>query len=106
MPSADLPLRIPSPLRAAGQWRVAGLPYSRTLKSWLKRMDSQRARLMPLFREVYGDGAERWFARWRMFFMACSELFRYRHGTEWFVSQYLLRPSVAAPHRQDARSAS
>lgn len=96
MPSADLPLRIPSPLRVAGQWRVAGLHYSRTLESWLERMDSQRARLMPLFREVYGGGASRWFERWRMFFMACSESFRYRCGTEWFVSQYLLRPSGAA----------
>ncbi len=97
MPSADLPFRIPSPLRVAEHWRVGGLHYSRTLESWLKRMDSQRARLIPLFREVYGDGAERWFARWRMFFMACSELFRYRGGTEWSVSQYLLRPSGAAP---------
>jgi cyclopropane-fatty-acyl-phospholipid synthase len=57
-------------------------------------MDSRRERLMPFFRSTYGRHASRWFARWRMFFMACSELFRYRDGEEWFVVHSLLRPRL------------
>jgi cyclopropane-fatty-acyl-phospholipid synthase len=106
MPSEDLPSRISSPLQVADHWRVNGLHYSRTLEAWLERMGEARDRLIPLFRKVYGAEAERWFGRWRIFFMACSELFRYRRGTEWFVSQYLLRLSGATPHREDAGSAS
>jgi cyclopropane-fatty-acyl-phospholipid synthase len=91
MPSEDLPLRFPEHLEVDRQWRVNGLHYSRTLEAWLDRMDAHRSRLMPMFQTVYGDDARRWFARWRMFFMACSELFRYRGGEEWFVSHSLLR---------------
>jgi cyclopropane-fatty-acyl-phospholipid synthase len=92
MPSEDLPRRCDRHLEVVEQWRVGGLHYSRTLEAWLERMDGRRDALMPLFRATYGADAERWFARWRMFFMACSELFRYRGGSEWFVAHTLLRP--------------
>ncbi len=92
MPSADLPQHWDADLEVAAQWRVGGTHYSRTLEAWLERMDAGRDGLMPVFEATYGDECERWFARWRMFFMACSELFRYRGGTEWWVAHTLLRP--------------
>ena len=35
--------------------------------------------------------ARLWIQRWRMFYMACSELFRYKGGREWMVSHYLFQ---------------
>ncbi len=92
MPSEDLASHYDEHLQIEHQWRVNGIHYSRTLEAWLDAMDSNRERLIPVFRATYGDDAGRWFARWRMFFMACSELFRYRGGDEWFVTQAVLRP--------------
>ncbi len=66
-------------------------------------MDGRRDDVMPLFREVYGDDAGRWFQRWRIFFLACSELFAYRNGNEWWVSHYRLA-SRAAGSQGDNRN--
>jgi cyclopropane-fatty-acyl-phospholipid synthase len=97
MPSDDLPYHFSRDLRVEQHWRVNGQHYSRTLESWLQRMDQRRGHLMPLFVDVYGaDEAERWFRRWRIFFMACSELFAFRGGEEWWVSHYLMAPQEAS----------
>jgi cyclopropane-fatty-acyl-phospholipid synthase len=99
MPSDDLPYHLDSDLEVNQHWRINGVHYSRTLEAWLETMDSARDRLMPIFVAVYGKDARRWFARWRIFFMACSELFRFRRGREWWVSHYLFRPTPASRKR-------
>jgi cyclopropane-fatty-acyl-phospholipid synthase len=92
MPSEDLPRRYPEHLEVERQWTVGGTHYSRTLEAWLDAMDRNRETLMPVFADTYGADADRWWGRWRMFFMACSELFRYRGGREWYVVHTLMRP--------------
>ena len=92
MPSAALPLRFAGNLAIDSQWAWNGSHYAKTCRAWLQRMDDRKAEVMPILASTYGEqDADRWFMRWRMFFMACEELFRYRDGREWFVSHYLFR---------------
>lgn len=40
--------------------------------------------------QVYGQSAAlQWFVYWRLFYLACSELFNYSEGEEWGVGHYL-----------------
>ena len=95
MPSADLPLHFQEDLALLRRWYWNGTHYEKTLNAWLERMDRQRAGLMPLMRETYGDAADVWWVRWRLFFMACAELFGYDDGREWWVGHYLFeRPDA------------
>jgi cyclopropane-fatty-acyl-phospholipid synthase len=60
-------------------------------------MDAAKDTILPILAQTYGaDQVTRWWVRWRVFFMACAELFGYRGGREWFVSHYLLKPLAAA----------
>jgi cyclopropane-fatty-acyl-phospholipid synthase len=90
MPSRELLLHFQRDLVLEDLWVVSGTQYARTLEDWLLRCDARREELLPLFERDLGPSeGRRQFQRWRMFFMACAELFAYRGGNEWFVSHYL-----------------
>jgi cyclopropane-fatty-acyl-phospholipid synthase len=94
MPSDDLPLRFQEQLRLLRRDRWNGTHYEATANAWLKNMDARRDRVMPILARTYGEeNAERWFQRWRIFFMACAELFGFDNGREWYVSHYLFARS-------------
>ena len=99
MPSDDLPLRFQEHLRLIRHWRWNGGHYERAANAWLANMDARRAAIMPILAATYGEArAEQWFQRWRIFFMACAELFGLEDGREWYVGHYLFeRREAAAP---------
>jgi cyclopropane-fatty-acyl-phospholipid synthase len=93
MPSLALPGQVTPALRVERQWVVPGLHYARTLRAWLAKLDARRAEAEALFRTHSGAGdARRRVERWRLFFLACAELFGYDGGREWVVGHTLLSP--------------
>ncbi len=92
MPSADLPLRFADSLSIAKRWHWNGQHYAKTCNAWLHNMDRNEGGIMPIFAECYGENnASLWWQRWRIFFMACAELFDYGEGHEWYVGHYLFQ---------------
>jgi cyclopropane-fatty-acyl-phospholipid synthase len=99
MPSDDLLLHFQDDLHIVQHWRVSGHHYARTAEAWLKNMDTHRAEILPLFEQSYGGAASgdkarqrealKWWVYWRVFYMACSELWGYDGGEQWIVSHYV-----------------
>lgn len=89
MPSRDLLLYFQRDLKLLEQWSVSGRHYSLTARAWLRNMDAAKNLLMPVLERTYGSQASRWWAFWRLFFMACEELWGYKDGQEWLVCHYL-----------------
>jgi cyclopropane-fatty-acyl-phospholipid synthase len=90
MPAADTLLHFQDDLRLSRRWLLDGTHYRNTANHWLRNQDANRDACMAVLREAYGAAAAPlWFQRWRMFWMACAELFGYRDGREWGVAHYL-----------------
>jgi len=97
MPSDDWLLAFQDNLRVDRRWRVSGAHYARTSDAWLANLARNRQRALPILRAAYGAGNERlWLERWRLFFLGCSELFGYRGGQEWWISQLRFAPRERA----------
>jgi cyclopropane-fatty-acyl-phospholipid synthase len=89
MPSEDLLGRFQADLRLERTWQVDGTHYARTLDAWLANLD--RLGDQALATPSNCEDPRRMLQRWRMFLMACAELFGYRGGGEWYVAHYLFR---------------
>jgi cyclopropane-fatty-acyl-phospholipid synthase len=90
MPSWDLLPAFEDDLEVEERWKVDGRHYGRTAEAWLENLDANREALLPVLAETYGS-ARRWYRRWRLFFLACAELFSYADGEEWLVGHYRFR---------------
>ena len=92
MPSEDLPLHFQDNLRLIERWVWSGEHYEKTANAWLNNLDKNYVAAMPTLTNIYGaSDAKLWLQRWRIFFMACAELWGYKSGKEWRVAHYLFR---------------
>jgi len=90
MPSDDLASRFQDHLRLSRRWRWEGTHYAKTAEAWLSNVDARRDDALEVLGGIYGaPNAAQWLQRWRIFFMACAELFACDGGQQWWVSHYL-----------------
>ena len=97
MPSDHLLLYFPEHFNIQKHWRVSGTHYQKTSEAWLSNMNAAKNEVMEIMKKVYGEkDAVKWWVYWRIFFMACAELWGYNNGNEWLVSHYLFEKAHRA----------
>jgi len=86
MPSIALLRNFQDDLRIAQEWELAGTHYAQTAEAWHDNLLARKDEVI----ELLGDAKQ--FHRWRVFFLACAEMFGYRRGREWLVAHYRFEP--------------
>ncbi len=89
MPSDTLLHHFQDDLLLEDHWRVDGTHYQKTANAWLANLDRNIDEVRSVMGETYGKDAIAWTHRWRVFFLACAELWGLNQGREWLVSHYL-----------------
>ena len=75
-------------------WKLSGTHYEKTSNAWLEKMDSNKREILELFnKKNNATVSKRKFHFWRLFFIACAEIFGYENGSEWIVSHHLFKKS-------------
>ena len=95
MPSADLLPRFDRDLSLVERWLLDGTHYAHTAEAWLERLRANED-------EVAGRFGRAFLGEWRVFFLACAELWGYRGGAEWLVAHYLFER--CAPRSSSSRA--
>lgn len=91
MPREDLFSQFSQQVEVKQRHWVPGTHYQRTCNDWLLRQDAASESISDICHQVYGvDEGAIWVQRWRMFFMACAELFGIDGGTSYGVVHTLM----------------
>ena len=104
MPSLDLPKQFEGRLLQRQYWVVNGQHYANTCKAWLKNLDQHKTAIVKtLAASDNPDPAIILLQRWRMFVMACQEMFAYQGGETWMVGHFLFEKAAEQDDRQTAK---
>jgi cyclopropane-fatty-acyl-phospholipid synthase len=87
MPSVDLFRNFQDDLVIRDSWQLAGTHYAKTAEAWYANLVAHRAEIDALLGPAQ-------YQRWRVFFLACAELFGYAGGREWLVAHYRFTPRL------------
>ena len=93
MPAKDTLQNFQDDLAIRRTWQVSGEHYRRTARAWLANLDARRHAAADA---LCANRDPRVLGRWRLFFMACEELFGWNDGREWFVCHYLFEQRTEA----------
>jgi cyclopropane-fatty-acyl-phospholipid synthase len=74
---------------------VSGRHYALTALRWDDNLQAHRDQAVQVLERDHPGEGERWYRRWRLFFLACAGLWGYAGGDEFMVSHYLFRPLPA-----------
>lgn len=97
MPSHDLLLYFQDDLTLVRSWYLNGRHYAKTCEDWLKLQDLHESGSIALLevdaesKGIQAGEGRKAFYRWRVFYMACAELFAMNNGQEWGVGHYLFK---------------
>ena len=95
MPNHNLFKDLKSNLEYEKSWMLSGNHYEKTSNAWLDKMDQNKREILSLFEKNNSSSiAKRKFHFWRLFYIACAEIFGYDNGNEWVVSHHLFKKSA------------
>ncbi|MFL2926545.1 MAG: SAM-dependent methyltransferase [Candidatus Poseidoniales archaeon] len=95
MPNHNLFKDLKSNLEYQKSWMLSGEHYEKTSNAWLDKMDQNKREILSLFERSNSSSiAKRKFHFWRLFYIACAEIFGYDNGNEWIVSHHLFKKSA------------
>lgn len=86
---------LESGLAVVKQWHVNGRHYHRTCELWHQNLIKNKQEILAILAATPKLARLR-YQYWKLFFLACSELFAFNDGNEWRVEHVLLQPTASA----------
>jgi cyclopropane-fatty-acyl-phospholipid synthase len=70
---------------------INGKQYATTVDAWLNKMYKNKHEIINILGDCYGKDAVKMYQAWRMYYLMCSESFRYNDGNELCVGYITMK---------------